>query len=131
MKTLAKNILFCFIISFCYSCNLDKPTVSVVPDKKEMTNGEKSKRRYKAAMKMQGQGNYWEQLSTELNLRQDKLKSIMDLNTKNNEAIKSLREAKPKDLNEQIKEVRMSEKIEVEKILGADLYQQKLNFDDK
>ncbi len=132
MKILLKHFFYVTSIFLVISCDNGKnssPTNGYTKDKKEFDD---SNQRDKVSRKKdQPNSNYWSLLSAELNIGQDKISRIIDLNQKNNVAIEDLRNEKPTDLFEQIKGIRILEKKEIEKILGAELYKKKLTFDKK
>ena len=133
MKFFSRVLLFSIVCMACWSCGQSESAAHSKQEQPEMVKDNKAKMNKKmgANMKKTAPSKYWNQLATELKLDEDKLEAIRQLNNKNNKTIQALRDAEPEDLATQIKDIRIAEKKEVEKILGPALYGEKLRFDKK
>lgn len=134
MKMFTKGILFMFAFSLCLACGQSENTAVVPGQKQEVAKGKKAgpkAKKKKAGAKANANQKYWTGLEAELNIGAEKIKMIRDINQENNNKISQLAKDLDQKYTAKVKAIRIAEKKEVERILGPELYKQKLAFDKK
>ena len=139
MKIVPTSILCVFILLLSFSCGQGENANVKTEIKQEAVKEVKSKNGVKSRTAKQRsmpanrgeKKDYWASLEKDLNIDKAKIKQLIAVNAKNNSLVRSLKEEKKDGYMEQIKEIRLSEKEQIKKILGDELYQKKLEWDKK
>lgn len=150
MKNFATGLLLMLALSLCQSCDQKQSNASATGDKKEMAKRNKKSNKEKRKIKTAPMGvkkgdgmtagknitkkrtrnnKYWESIAKELKIEEDTLKMMRDINKKNNEKVKAIREKSPADERQKVKKIRNAERNQMKKLLGDELYQKKLEWD--
>ena len=133
MNHITKLLFLIFVLSACLSCSGEKdnqdvaatPITEMVPKKPK----ENTKTKSKATRSQRTKDSYWNDLKAELKLDDDKLKALRKVNNKTNNKVRAVRSKKKDNYLEESKAIRIAEREEMNKILGEELFQKKIDFD--
>lgn len=133
MKLLSSVIFASFIFFFCISCNQTENSNSADQQIQDITSdkGEKNRSKNQTVKAKPMKTTYWSSMAKDLNISAEKIERIQNLNAKNNDQIRTIKQDFPDNYIDKVKKLRISEKSEVKEILGNEMYLKKLEWDKK